>query len=234
MMRRGPAVVTNFLIVVNCLVFLWEVATLGLGMLSGNVSVPLQAGACVDPTGLGALVPCRVTEYHEWWRVVTGAFLHANLLHIGFNMFALWMFGRFVEAIIGSPRMLLVYSVSLVASGLSVVYFSAPDIPTLGASGAIFGIIGAIFAVGFKFGKHGMDLVRANLPMLILNLIFTFTFPNISWQAHVGGLIAGFLLTFAIYFPPRRVRPEVFDPESGSVLDSEYESPTENVTPQAP
>lgn len=222
---NNPAYVTRFLIVVNVIVFLWEVATIGPSMLGGNIANPDAL------YNAGALVPLAVTQNHEYWRIVTSAFMHASLLHIGFNMFALWIFGRFIEAVLGSPRMFFVYLVSLVASGVSVVYFSPPDVATLGASGAIFGLIGALFAIGFKFGRHGMDLVRANLPMLILNLIFTFTFPGISWQAHVGGLIVGFIVTFAIYFPPSRVRPEVFDPESGSVLDSEYQSSTENVTP---
>ncbi|MGH7738108.1 MAG: rhomboid family intramembrane serine protease [Candidatus Tyrphobacter sp.] len=217
--------VTQFLIVVNVIVFLWELAIAGPGLIGGNPSNPEAL------YNAGALVPIAVTQYHEYWRIVTGAFMHASLLHIGFNMFALWIFGRFVEAAVGGPRMFLIYAVSLLASGLSVVAFSPPDVATLGASGAIFGLIGALFAIGFKFGKRGADLIRANLPMLILNLIFTFTFPGISWQAHVGGLIAGFILTFVIYFPPRRVRPEVFDPAAGTVLDTEYESPSENVTP---
>jgi len=221
---RTPAVVTGFLVVVNVLVFLWEIVTIGPGMFSGNIP---------DPNAYynaGALVPLAVTQNHEYWRIITSAFLHANLMHIGFNMFALWIFGRFIEAALGSPRMLFVYAVSLVASGLSVVYFSPPDVATLGASGAIFGLIGALFAIGFKFGKHGMDLVRANLPMLILNLIFTFAFPNISWQAHVGGLLAGFVVTFAIYFPPKRVRPEVVDVGGGTILDAEYQEPPENAS----
>lgn len=226
MRRHAPA--TQFLIVVNVIVFVWELSVAGLSFLGGNS--PNAQALYVD----GALVPAFVFQDHQWWRIVTGAFMHGSLLHIAFNMFALWVFGQFIEAVLGSSRMLVVYAVSLVASGLSVVYLSPPDAPTLGASGAIFGLIGALFALGFKFGKRGMDLIRANIPMLILNLVFTFTFPGISWQAHVGGLIAGFLVTFAIYFPPSRVRPEVFDPNAGSVLDTEYEAPMENVTPNAP
>ena len=80
---------------------------------------------------------------------------------------------------------------------------------TLGASGAIFGLFGALFAIGFKLGKPGMDLVRSNIGILVINLIITFTVPAISWQAHVAGLVAGFILTFAIYYPPRRVAPVV-------------------------
>src|SRR5579871_6615600 len=101
--------------------------------------------------------------------------------------------------------MLLVYIVALIGSGLGVVYLSPPLVPTVGASGAIFGLFGALFAIGFKLGKPGMDLVRSNVGILVVNLIITFTVPAISWQAHVAGLLAGFALTFVIYYPPRRV-----------------------------
>ncbi len=215
--------ITRFLVVVNVIVFLWEAATMGPGIFSGNVT---NDQIVAD----GALVPVLVTGYHEYWRIITSAFLHANLLHIALNMYSLYVLGRFVEPVLGSPRMLLVYAVSLLASGFGVVYFSQPDVPTLGASGAIFGIFGALFAIGFKFGKRGLDLVKAMLPILILNLVFTFVSPDISKAAHVSGLIAGFILTFAIYFPPKRVRPHVYDAGSGSVLDTEYQEPPEGVT----
>lgn len=216
--------VTRFLVVVNLIVFLWEIATLGPGMLQGNVDVN---GLVRD----GALVPILITGYHEYWRIVTSAFLHASLLHIGVNMFSLWILGRFIESALGSPRMLFVYVLSLVASGFGVVYFSEPNVATLGASGAIFGLFGALFAIGLKFGRRGMDLVKANIPILALNLVFSFTARGISWQAHVAGLIAGFILAFAIYFPPKRIRPEVVDVTNGNPLETEYEPPPENVTP---
>lgn len=217
-------VVTRFIVVVNVIVFVWEIATMGPGILSGNVTTQQIANA-------GALVSYYVLGEHQWWRILTSAFLHANLLHIGVNMYSLFVLGRFVEPALGSPRMFVVYMVSLVVSGLSVTYFSPPDVATLGASGAIFGIFGALFAIGFKFGRHGMDLIKAMLPILILNLVFTFAVPGISWQAHVGGLISGFILTFAIYFPPRRIRPEAYEAGSGSVLDTEYVSPAEDTAP---
>jgi membrane associated rhomboid family serine protease len=140
-------------------------------------------------------------------------------------MMSLFFLGRFIEFALGSWRMLVVYMVSLIASGLGVVYFSDPNVATVGASGAIFGLFGALFAIGFKLGKPGMELVRANVGILVLNLIITFTVPQISWQAHVTGLVAGFALTYAIYFPPRRVAPVVVDAHSGRQLETEYESP---------
>lgn len=192
--------ITRLLIALNGLAFLWEIAVAGPGMLTG--------GGRVDRVLYeGALYPVLVLRDGQWWRIVTGAFLHGGLIHIGVNMLSLWFLGRFIEFALGSWRMLLVYMVSLVASGLSVVYFSDPTVPTVGASGAIFGLFGALFAIGFKLGKPGMELVRANIGILVLNLVITFTIPGISWQAHVAGLLAGFILTLVIYAPPRRVAP---------------------------
>jgi membrane associated rhomboid family serine protease len=216
-------VVTRGLILVNVIAFLWEIVVAGpsmLSMMGGNgLQTVLQ---------LGALSPNSVLIYHEWWRIVTAAFLHAGLLHIGVNMISLWSLGRFIEMATGSPRMALIYAVSLVASGLGVVYLSPPAnaaVGTLGASGAIFGLFGALFAIGFKLGRPGMQLVRANIGILILNLFITFTVPTISWQAHVSGLVVGFLLTLAIYSPPRRVAPVVVDSVTGNHYETEYQTP---------
>jgi membrane associated rhomboid family serine protease len=213
-------VITRFLIVLNVIGYLWEISVGGPGMLSGF------GGAGTERVlSEGALIPAAVLQNGQWWRIVTGGFLHAGLLHIGVNMMSLWFLGRFIELALGSWRMLLVYMVSLVASGLGVVFFSNPLVATVGASGAIFGLFGALFAIGFKLGKPGMELVRANVGILVLNLIITFTVPQISWQAHLAGLLAGFVLTYAIYFPPRRVAPVVVDASTGRELETEYESP---------
>lgn len=212
--------ITRFLIVLNVIGFLWEIYVGGPGMFTGSNSNGMERVLTA-----GALVPAFVLQYGQWWRIFTGAFLHGSLLHIGVNMLSLWYLGRFIEYAMGSWRMLLVYMVSLVASGLGVVYLSAPLVPTVGASGAIFGLFGALFAIGFKLGKPGMDLVRSNVGILILNLVITFTVPAISWQAHVAGLLAGFVLTSVIYYPPRRVAPVVVDASTGRALETEYESP---------
>lgn len=215
--------VTRFLIALNAIAYLWEIKVAGPGMLSifgsDNMNRVLQEGS---------LYPAAVLQDGQWWRIVTGAFLHASLLHIGVNMLSLWFLGRFIEYAVGPWRVLVIYAVSLVASGLGVVYLSAPLTPTVGASGAIFGLFGALFAVGLRLGKPGMALVKANLGILLLNLIITFTVPAISWQAHVCGLFAGFLLTLLIYVPPRRVHPVVVDARTGTALESEYESPTQH------
>jgi membrane associated rhomboid family serine protease len=214
--------VTRFLIILNVIGYLWEISVAGPGMLSfgggGNMERVLEEGS---------LFPAAVLQHGQWWRIFTGAFLHAGLIHIGVNMISLWSLGRFIEFAVGSWRMLLIYGVSLVCSGLGVVFFSPAFTPTVGASGAIFGLFGALFAIGLKLGKPGMDLVRANIGILVLNLIITFTVPAISWQAHVAGLISGFILTAAVYFPPRRVQPVVTDATTGAELETEYQSPAD-------
>ena len=212
--------ITRFLIAVNVLAFLWELAAGGPSVL-GSFDSPGAQHVLYSAT----LVPADVLQGHQWWRIITGAFLHGGLIHIGVNMLSLWFLGRFIEYALGSWRMLLVYMVSLVVSGLGVVYFSNPVTPTLGASGAIFGLFGALFAIGFKLGKPGMDLVRSNIGILVLNLIITFSVPVISWQAHVAGLLAGFVLTYAIYYPPRRVAPVAVENSTGRTLETQYESP---------
>ncbi len=210
---------TRLLIALNVIGYLWEVSVAGPSMLSGFGSSAGIERVLVD----GALIPAFVLQDGQWWRIITGAFLHGGLLHIGVNMLSLWFLGRFIEYALGSWRMFAVYMFSLIVSGLGVVFFSSPMVPTVGASGAIFGLFGALFAIGFKLGKPGMDLVRANVGILVLNLIITFTVPQISWQAHVAGLLAGFVLTYVIYAPPRRVAPVVVDSTSGRELETQYE-----------
>jgi membrane associated rhomboid family serine protease len=213
-------VITRFLITLNVIAYFWELRVAGPGMLTmfgtDRLSYVLQAGA---------LWPAAVLQQGQWWRVVSSAFLHAGLLHVTLNMISLYVLGRFIETIAGSARMLVIYILSMIVSGLGVIYFSASDAATLGASGAIFGLFGALFAIGFKLGKPGMRLVRDNLGILLLNLAMTFGIPDISKAAHVAGLIAGFIVTSLIYYPPRRVQPAVVDTTTGEPYEGEYQEP---------
>jgi membrane associated rhomboid family serine protease len=142
-------------------------------------------------------------------------------------MLSLYWLGRFIEEVLRPARMLFIYVVSMIVSGVSVVLFSPPYASTLGASGAIFGLFGALFAIGLKLGDRGMELVRANIGILVLNLLWSFTFPGISWQAHVGGLIAGFITTWLVFWPPKPVVAHVYDPQSGAQYESQLEMPDE-------
>lgn len=219
---RNKAPVTRFLVLVNLLAFLFEIKQLGLGVLSGNVQ---------DYSSVGWLDPNAVLQQHAYWQLITSAFVHASVIHIGVNMVSLWILGRVIEQLAGSFRMAVIYFVSMIVSSIACVYFQ-PDAASLGASGAIFGLFGAFFAIGLKHGKPGLDMIKANLGILVLNLIFTFTFPGISKAAHVGGLLAGFVLTYFIYFPPRPVAARVVDASTGAVLDSEFE-PAQERSPHA-
>jgi membrane associated rhomboid family serine protease len=213
--------ITRILIALNVIGYIWEIAVAGPGMFGfmggGNMERVLEDGS---------LYPAAVWQNHEWWRIFTSAFLHSGLLHIGVNMVSLWSLGRFIEAIAGPWRMLLIYVVSLIASGLGVIFLSAPLVPTLGASGAIFGLFGALFMIGLKLGKPGMEMVKANIGILVINVVISLT-PGISWQAHLSGAIAGFALTYVIYFPPKRLHPVVVDATTGRELETEYEAPNE-------
>jgi membrane associated rhomboid family serine protease len=133
----------------------------------------------------------------DWWRLVTPMFLHGYLLHIGFNMFALWVIGRPVEQYLGSLRYVLLYFVSgLAGSAGSLVY--SPHSFGVGASGAIFGILGAMLILEWqhtgKLGGQAASLIALNL---VLNFAFNGVGANISIGAHIGGLIGGILVTLA-------------------------------------
>ncbi len=204
--------ITRTLIIINVLAYLWEI----------------KSGAMRSDAALirdGVLIPAYVLQGHQWWRIITAGFLHANIAHIGLNMLSLYWLGRFIESALGPWRMLIVYFAALAGSGLAVIYFSPPMAATLGASGAIFGLFGALFAIGAKLGERGRFLIRANIGILILNLVWTFAMPGISWQAHVGGLLTGFVLTFLIFAPPRPVYARVFDPHTGIEQRSQIEGP---------
>ena len=129
-----------------------------------------------------------------WWRLITAAFLHANIIHIGFNMFALWVIGGPVEQYLGRVRFLGLYFAAGLA-GSAGALLQTPLV-TVGASGAIFGILGAMLILEWqatgRLGGQAMTLI-------VINLAFSFTFSGISWGGHVGGLIGGILatLTFA-------------------------------------
>jgi membrane associated rhomboid family serine protease len=192
---------TNLLIAVNVLVFLWEYAT---GTFSGTNQQ--QSLALYDRGGLYGVA---VLQNGEWWRIVTGGFLHGGIAHIALNMFALYQVGRFVEMLYGKRRFALIYALALVGSGLAVVFLT-PDEVTIGASGAIFGLFGALVSVGVRMGPRGRSLITQVLPIIVINLVFTFAFPGISWAAHVGGLITGFVAGLLLYMVSPRERQRAY------------------------
>ena len=129
----------------------------------------------------------------DWWRLGTSAFLHASLTHIGFNMLALWFVGGPVEEYLGRLRYLMVYVVSGLA-GSAGALFQSPHAVTVGASGAIFGILGSLLIIEWNVTGRIMGTA---MTWIVLNLAISFAIPGISWGGHVGGLIAGILCTLA-------------------------------------
>lgn len=124
----------------------------------------------------------------EWWRLITSGFLHAGLLHLAFNMFALYSLGQFLEGIVGRARYALIYGVSLVGGSLGVVLLDANAL-TVGASGAIFGVFGAFAVLEYSRGQNPFQSGIGTT--ILLNLFITFAVPGISIGGHLGGLVAG-------------------------------------------
>ena len=129
----------------------------------------------------------------DWWRLITSAFLHASIIHIGFNMLALWWFGRPVEEYLGSGRFLGLYLVSGLAGAAGALVVT-PLSPTVGASGAIFGVLGAMMILEWQLTGR---LAGNAMALIVINLAISFTFAGISIGGHIGGLIGGILCMLA-------------------------------------
>ncbi|MCZ7459213.1 rhomboid family intramembrane serine protease [Streptomyces sp. WMMC940] len=138
----------------------------------------------------------------EWYRLVTSMFLHQEIWHIAFNMLGLWWLGGPLEAALGRVRYLALYLLSGVAGSALVYLLEEPNRGALGASGAIWGLLGATAVL---LRRLDYDL-RPVIALLALNLLITFTMPGISWEAHVGGLVGGTVIAFGMVHAPRERR----------------------------
>ncbi len=135
------------------------------------------------------------------WRIVTGLFVHSSFFHILFNMWALWIFGRMLENILGTWRFLALFFLSGLGGDLAVTVLS-PSSPVVGASGAIFGLFAAFFVIQRSLGYNAVQL----LVIMGLNLLLGFLpGTNISWQAHIGGIVLGFITGF-VFSKTRNIR----------------------------
>jgi membrane associated rhomboid family serine protease len=141
----------------------------------------------------------------EWWRLITTGFLHEEIWHVGFNMLALYWLGRMIEPALGHARFLAIYMASLLTGSLAVILMQ-PDVNTLGASGAIYGLLGAAIVMA---RNREIDLMQSGLiPILALNFGITLLF-GFSLAAHVGGLIGGLVVTFVVEELAKRRRASV-------------------------
>jgi membrane associated rhomboid family serine protease len=193
---RHPAPVTAVLIAINVVVYL---ITVGQG---GGLNAP-GGKVFFD----GALVGFLVGQ-GDWWRLFTSMFLHASLLHIAFNMFALWVLGSVAEQALGPVRFVLLYLASGLAGSAGALVISGLNVPTVGASGAIFGIMGAWLIL--EYLQTGSFAGQA-MTMIVINLALSFAIPNISIGGHIGGLIGGIVGTYALA-RTRYLRPAMIGP----------------------
>jgi len=181
------ALVTKLLIAANVAIYLIG-ASQGGGITNPGASI-YRNGSFYEKTVLyGPFV-----AHGDWWRLITSAFLHENLLHIGFNMLALWWIGGPIEQYLGRARYLGLYFVAGLA-GSAAALLQTPLTPTLGASGAIFGILGAMLILEWQATGR---LTGNAMTWIVINLVLSFTIPNISWGGHIGGLVGGILVTLA-------------------------------------
>lgn len=215
----NPRLTSMMLAALNGAVFLLILATGGAASRWSDALALTPVGRCLATSSPGSYYPlivdaatCRTTGDGTWqagqasgavWQVITSAFTHVGFMHIAFNMLALWMLGPVVEQILGRGRFLLIYLGSALTGSALVMWASSPTQSTLGASGAIFGLMGTYLLLVWKVKGD----VRNALMWIGLNLIITFLpGSGISWQGHLGGLVGGLLLATIVMQAPRERR----------------------------
>jgi len=187
---RGGTEVTTALIAINAIAFLAELS-------SGSAGFDNPGGSVV---ARGELFGPSISVDHEYYRLITAGFLHAGFIHIAFNMYLLWILGRLLEPALGGLRFAAIYFTALLAGSLGALIVD-PNTPSLGASGAVFGLMGAAFV---ELRARGFDPLRSGIGgLIIINLAISFIVPGISWGAHIGGLIGGALAAMVIRFGDR-------------------------------
>jgi rhomboid protease GluP len=187
----GRAPVTTALLIINVLMFAVEwMATEAAGQ-GGGLSILWGMGG-IATYRLGENLPFAIFYGHQWYRLVTAMFLHGGLIHIGFNMMVLMDIGPVVEELYGSARFLFLYTVCGV---FGFLLSALANHPSLGASGAILGLVGAMIAITTKRGGTAMQALRSRLISWVVSIfVIGFLMPGIDNWAHFGGLAAGFLL----------------------------------------
>jgi membrane associated rhomboid family serine protease len=173
----------------------------GLGGLLGTDTSVTRWGAVIGYAAYGPGGEMHGIAAGEWWRLITAMFLHYGLLHILTNMWALWQLGRYLEAALGPVRFVTLYLLAGLGGNVAAYLFTAPNQETAGASTAIFGLFLAAIVINRRLGLQISQLI----PLLVVNLIITFTIPNISLAGHLGGmLVGGVVAVFLAYAPAHR------------------------------
>jgi len=191
----GKMPATIALIAINVIVFVVELAGGGTGSFSGGGSVISDAGLRGPDVADG-----------DWWRVISGGFLHAGILHLLLNMYVLYVAGSILEPGIGTPRFLGIYFVSLIAGSLGALIID-PNALTVGASGAIFGLMAAVVVIA---RGRGMEQIASQFGLfIVLNLVLTFSISGISVGGHIGGLVGGTVAALLVIFVERQMSGRV-------------------------
>jgi membrane associated rhomboid family serine protease len=193
-------VLTLLLIALNLGIFLITAAQAGSLML--NADSPLFYD--------WVTLPLAVVVDGEWWRLITGGFLHYGLVHVAVNMLALWLLGRDVELMLGWPRFAAVYLLSLLGGSTAVFAFGDTNTALAGASGAVWGVIGAMLVIVVRLKLNPQPV----LALIAINVFISFL-PGISLLAHLGGFVVGAAVTAAMVYAPSQQRVPV---QIGAVL----------------
>lgn len=202
--KKKP-VITYALIIINVLVFLamyifgkGSEDTLTLLLFGANYPVLVRAG--------------------DYYRLITSAFLHAGLLHLIFNNYALYVIGSQLESFLGKAKFLIIYLVSAICGSLMSMLFS--DGISVGASGAIFGLLGSLLYFGYNYRVYlGTVLKSQIIPLIILNLVIGFITPGIDNAAHIGGLLGGLGMTMALGI---KYKTSTFEKVNGKIIMAVY------------
>lgn len=189
-----PRLVTKILLALNLALFI--AVQVGGDRLTADL---VMIGQWPDPS---FYQPSEGVAEGEWYRLLTSVFLHQEIWHIAMNMLGLWFLGPPLEAALGRSRFLALFLLSGLAGSTLTYLIADPTGPSLGASGAVFGLFGAT-AVLMRRLQYDM---RPILILLAINLVFTFMWANIAWEAHIGGLVVGALIAYALVHAPRERR----------------------------
>ena len=176
-------IITYTLIIINLIVFMFS-------MLNSKIVDDF----CVWNIG--------VVKNHEYYRIITGTFLHAGIMHLAFNMYALYVLGKQMESFLGKWKYLIVYLVSGIFGSLLTLAIHGENFAAVGASGAIFGLLGSILCFGYHYRVYlGTVIQNQIIPLLVFNLAIGLMIPGIDIFGHIGGLIGGYLATMAVGVP---------------------------------
>ena len=209
---RQPLLITKSLMAANLAVFVWVTLQNPSSLMSRGITKgQAQLGLSADIIDRGVLFQFADGPYiagpGEWYRVITSGFVHFGLIHIAFNMYLLYLLGQMIEPAIGRVRFTLLYFASLVGGSAGAMILQ-PNGFHGGASGAVFGLMGAAF-VGYRL--RGVNPFATGIgTLLLLNLFITFAIPGISIGGHLGGVAVGALVGAVVLAPNQRRYPSWF------------------------